>query len=313
MEHPYQSEPELTGLSLAYKNPAATLIADNVMPRVSVKKEDFRYKKYPVNTFIRTANTKVGRKGRAETMDMTCEKILASVDYHALKAEIPLSDVIAASDGDSPREDKTELVTEGLMLARELRVANLMQDKNNYENTVALTSGEQFDDKDSSALQTLLEAKRSMLIKPNCAIMNSTVLTYLQTHPDFLANYNNAGVATTRGMASVEFIKNLLGLKELYIGEAVLDFAHEGQTPDIKNVWGNNIVLFYKNPTATPKKGLTFGYTAEYEGRKIQSYTDPDPGTDGIQTIKATEKLIELIVAPSCGYLIQNVLSEDAA
>lgn len=309
VDHKYEINPVLTGMALKYQTPEYNLIADSILPRVPATGELFKYRKYKENSFLKVPDTEVGRMGTPKGVGIESELKTESVNYHATKEQVPMADVEAATDGADPIKDNTELAVNSLVLAREARVAKLLQTSSFYgNNTTTLTDGEHINEADSSPLKLVQDIRKKMLVKPNCAVMTEDALTYLQTHPDFTASYN--GTASTRGMAPVDFVKKLLKVQEILIGEVYIDFSKNTKS-DIQNVWGNNIVLFYKNPQATLKTGLTFGLTAEFEKRTVSTYFDPDPGVSGVMNVKAAEKIKELILAPSCGWLIQNVLKAE--
>lgn len=308
IDHKFEVNPTLTGLSLCYKNPTYNFIADLILPRTKVDSESFKYNKYPFNSFLRVPNTEIGEKGEPKGVGLDCETITESVKYYATREIVPQASVEAATDGIDPIKDNAELVTNTLALAREKRTAELFQNAANYgTNTLTLTSNEQINEKSSKILLTIQDIRKSMKIKPNCAIMTENALMALQTHPDFTTGYNSN--ASDRGLAPIDYVKSLLKIKDLYIGDVEIDFAKDGLTPNVQNVWkDSNIIFFYKNPDATPKAGITFGYTAEFGSRAISTYFDPDPGVSGVTKIKGAEKLIELIVAPECGFLLKNCI-----
>lgn len=309
LDHKFTIDAEYTGMSLAYKN--TDYVADRVLPVVSVQNEEFSYKQYPKDAFLNVARTVIGAKGEAESIDIKSEKITDSLVYHALKAEVPETEVLAASskNDDDPIGDNTLLVTEALMLAREVRTANLVNTKETYGTNVTTLSGtDQLDDKSSSAIDVFIDARAKMLVKPNCAVMSDEAALHLQTHPDFIGMYKSEG-STNRGIVPLEFVAKCLQLKEIIVGQAVLNSAPKGKDPQLVQAWGKNIILFYKNPLAKPKYGLTFGYTAQKGTREIQRFYNGELGAKGIHIIKGVEQVKELICAPGCGYMIEAAIS----
>lgn len=313
VDYNFEVSPALTGMVIGYQNPTFNLVADKVMPRVPVNGELFKWKEYPKNAFLRIPDTDVGREGIPKGLGLKFEKKTAEIDHYATMEKVPLSDVAAATDGDDPVKDHTILATNSLILDRERRVAGIMQNPDNFGHKETLSSSDQFDNPDSKLTEIMADIRNSMLVKPNCGIVSDSGLAALQRHPDIVASYNGSINSNNRGEAPIEAVMRFLKLKELLIGELFLDFAKEGSTPDIRNIWGNNLILFFKNPQAKPNNGeLTFGLTAEFEQRKILTFDDPTPGVDGVKYIKAAEKVKELVIASSCGYLIQNITSEKA-
>ena len=313
VDYNFEVSPTLTGMVIGYQNPTYNLIADKVLPKVPVNGELFKWKEYPENAFLRVPDTEVGREGAPKGLGLRFEKKTAEINRYATVEKVPMADVNAATDGDDPVKDHAILAANSLILAREKRVADIMQNPDNFAHKETLTSSDKFDNPDTNLTKMMADIRSSMRVKPNCGIISDAGLVALQRHPDIVASYNGSINGNNRGEAPFEAVMRFLKLKELFVGELFLDFAKEGRGPDIKNIWGNNLILFFKNPQAKPNNGeMTFGLTAEFETRKASTWDDPNPGADGVKHIKVAEKLKELVIAPSCGYLIQNITDEAA-
>ena len=57
---PFPITPAMTAVAIAYRNPR--LIADEVLPRVPVPLQEFKYLKYTLEDGFTIPDTKVGRK-----------------------------------------------------------------------------------------------------------------------------------------------------------------------------------------------------------------------------------------------------------
>lgn len=304
----YQINPELTGISLAYRN--TDYIADKVLPRVAVTQKSFQYRKYPDETFVTVPETQIGRTGMPNQMTLKSELVDSSVITQSLEAEVPQEDVeeVQASNSDEdPIQDHTVLVTDGLAIARELRCANLLNDSTNYGgNTQTLSGTDKLSAKESSLIDLFKDIKKSMLMPPTHMVVSDTNSLYLQTHPEFLGIFKS-DTANNKGMVPLEFIAKQLGLKEILVGRAKANTAKPGQAPSIQEIWGNGLIFFYQNPLAKPKHGLTFGFTAEKGRRTVQTFYNGRPGSMGVNYVKVAENVRELLAAPtSCGYYVKN-------
>lgn len=304
---PYQINPELTGISLAYRN--TDYIADKILPRVSVSQKSFQYRKFADDAFLNVPNTEIGRTGMPNQVELKSELLPASVKSHALEAEVPQEDIeeTQAAGGDEDlMQDNTTLVTDNLNLAREIRTAELLTNVDNYgKNHVTLSGTDQLTDKSSSFIDLYKDIKKAMLVAPTHMAVSDSFALYLQTHPEFLsmAKIDNAN---NKGLVSLDFIAQQLSLKEILVGKAKVNQSKQGQNSNIVDVWGNDLIFAHINPLAKPKLGLTFGYTAEKGKREVQTYFDGRAGSRGVNYIKTVENLIEMIVAESCGYLVKN-------
>lgn len=308
-EKPYVLDVAYTGMSLAYKN--TDYIADKVLPRVSVEGEKFSYKKYPVDAFLNVPKTLIGSKGMPEKMDIKGEEIPEIVEYHALMGEIPETELATAKEDDDPIGDNILLLTESLTIAREARTAKMIMDATSYgKNVITLSGSDQLNDKGSSAIDTILSARRKMLIKPNMMVVNDDGATYLQTHPDFVSLFK-ADFSGSKGIVPLEFVAQCLKLKEILVGQSLMNDASKGQNPEIVSAWGNDIVLFYQNPLAKPKQGMTFGFTGEWGSREVSRFFDGRRGPRGVHENKVSESIKELICAPACGSIIKQAFATE--
>lgn len=303
---PYQINPELTGISLAYRNP--DYIAEKILPRVAVTQKCFQYRKFDDDAFLNIPDTEIGRTGMPNTVELKSKLLDASVKSHALEAEVPQEDIneIQSSGADEDlMQDNTTLLTDNLNLAREVRTAKLLTNADNYTNKITLSGTSQLTDKSSSFIDLYKDIKKAMLMHPTHMVVSDNYALYLQSHPEFLSMAKGED-ANNKGLVSLEFICQQLGLKEILVGRAKVNEAKAGQTPTIVDVWGKDLIFAYINPQAKPKLGLTFGYTAEKGKRQVQTFFDGRAGSLGVNYIKAVENLNEMIVAESCGYLVKN-------
>lgn len=301
----YVLNAEYTGISLAYKNPS--YIADKVLPRVPVKGKNFSYDKYPIDAFLNVPETKIGDLGEPATMEVKKERVPASLDYHAIKGSVPQTDIDEQSEGEDMLGDSVLGLTEGLLLAREVRVAKLLQNSTFYGSNVETLSGtDQLNNAASSLLDTIFDARKQMLVKPNKIVVTDDGATDLQRHPEVVSMYRTEYSDPKKGIAPLSYVAQLLKVDEIIVGQSVMNAARKGQAPELVPAWGNDLIMFYQNPLATPKQGLTFGYTAQKGTRQVSQFFDGEPGYSGVYINKVAEAVIELLVAPSCGFLFKN-------
>lgn len=311
IDKPFQVNPELTGIALAYKN--TDYIADEILPRVPVSQKYFGYKKYDTAAFLNAPDAKIGRKGIPNTLELKSELVTTNCEDYSVMAEVPEDDVMEAKAAtgaeEDPIGDNTLLVVDGLQLAREKRVADIITDSSNYgSNVTTLTTDNNFTNKDSSFIDVYRDVKNAMLVEPNYAVISSVAAVYLQTHPDFLAVYK-AENSDNKGFVPLEFIAQALGLKKILVGKSKMNTVKQGKTAVVKNIWGDDMAFFYQNPLAKPKAGLTFGLTAERAKLNVQTYFDGKAGSFGVHFIKPVESVKELILSTACGYLVKDAFA----
>lgn len=318
---PFVVDPVLTAISIGYQNPAHTLIADQVLPRVDVLQEQFKWTSYPLAEGFTYPETEVGRKGRVNQVEFTGTEQTGSTTDHGLEAPVPNSDIkvaaAARAQGRSvydPEARAAEGVTNLLQLAREVRVAGIVHNLNTYAATrrVTLAGGAQFSDYANSSPIEVFRAgfEGTLVYRPNTMVMGRAVWSKLSSHPDLVnavrGNLTNKGILTPD-----EFVALFSGdgLKKLLIGEPMVNLAKKGQTAQLAQVWGKHVAMLHVDPTANTDQGITFGMTAQFGSKIAGRIEDEDVGLEGGVRIRVGEKVRELVVAQDVGYFIQNAVS----
>jgi hypothetical protein len=65
----------------------------------------------------------------------------------------------------------------------------------------------------------------------------------------------------------------------------------------------------YIDPLADSNGGITFGFTAQWQGRVAGSDPEPARGLRGSTRVRVGESVKELCIADKCGYFIQNAVA----
>ncbi|WP_279480269.1 capsid protein [Aureimonas sp. SK2] len=315
---PFVVVPSLTAIAIGYRNDAATFIADDVLPRMPVYGESFKWTEFPLAEGFRAPDNRVGRTGRVNRVEFSSEERTSAVENFGLEAPIPISDIEEAERMRSqnlgnadPEGDAVALLTHYNLINRERRVAALVQNPGLYPAglRLALAGSDQFSDFASSdPIDTIKTAMGSLLVhRPNQVTMSFKTWDKIRSHPKLIRAVK--GGLTDEGMITREQFAALFDLKKVLIGEAYLDTARFGQAPDIRRIWGNDMVFQFINP-APARGSVTHGFTATYGTKFAGRYEDENVGLEGGRVIREGEKLKELIVAPGAGFLLQDVVAE---
>lgn len=311
IKRPFTPDPELVQLSVAYRNDM--LIADSVLPRRTVGKEDFKYIKYPKGQFLTLTRTKSGRTGKLNEVSFEGETVTDSVIPYGLKAPVPQSDIDNAPEGYSPMATTTEGLRDLILLDREKRVADLVFSAAQYASTnkVQLAGNDRWDvdHDDSDPIADIETGLNVPLVRPNKMVIGQAAWSVLRRHPQIVAATNrNSG---DKGLASKAAVAELFELKEVIVGTGWVNIAKPGQEVNLARVWGKHCLLFNDNPTATPSFGMTFGYTVQH-GTPVagtNTVAGGDMGLDGGVEVINGEKVKELIAANDLAYFIEDVIS----
>jgi len=305
---PFPIQPDLTAIALMYRN--ARMIADQVMPRVPVGKQDFKYLKHALADGFTVPDTKVGRRSPPNQVEFTATETSASTQDYALDDSVPNADIENAPPNYDPLGKATEFVTNLIELDREVRVATLTFDTNQYAaaNKTTLSGTSQWSDfTNSNPVSAILSAMDGMVMRPNIAVMGRAVYSQLIQNPAVLkAIYGPGG---TKGIATQQQLADLLELDAIYVGESWVNSAKRGQTASLARVWGKHFALIYRDSLASAARGTTWGLTAQFGSRIAGSIEDRDIGMRGGVRVRVGESVKELVTANDLGYLFINAVA----
>lgn len=304
---PFPIQPELTAIAIGYRN--KKLIADEVLPRVPVGKEEFKYWKYDLAEGFTVPDTKVGRKSRPNEVEFSATEQTDSTDDYGLDDPIPNKDIDNAPENYDPLGRSTEQLTDIILLDREVRTSSLVFNSANYgvNNKVVLSGTDQFTDQaNSDPIGVIMDSLDAMIMRGNAMTIGRTAFSALARHPDILkAVHANSG---DKGIASREAIAALFELDEIFVGEARINTAKKGQAPTLQRAWGGHISLMYRDKLADTRHGTTFGFTAQFGNRIAGAQPDSDIGLRGGQRVRVGESVKELLTANDLGYFIENAV-----
>jgi len=305
---PFPLDEHTTAIVIAYRNPQ--LVADMVLPIVNVGSQIFRYMKLDKGEAFTIPDTKVGRKSSPNLIEVSATRVEASTMPYGLKDVIPQEDIDNAPDNYDPEGRAAERLIDLVLLDHERRVANLVQDLNNYDaayqNTLA--GGDQFSDYvNSDPIGTIQEALDTMVMRGNKAVMGQAVWSKLRGHPAIVKAIN--ATAGDTGLVSRQAVADLFELEELIIGVGWYNIAKKGQSPVLARVWGKDLVLFHQNQLADTQGGITYGYTASFGERESRTRFDESIGLRGAVEIKTGHNVKPLITANDLGFILKNAVA----
>lgn len=301
-------QPELTAIAVAYMN--RRLIADQVAPRVPVAKEEFKYLKHTLADGFTVPDTKVGRRGQPNEVSFSATEVTDSTEDHGLDDPVPNSDINNAPENYDPLGNSVEQTTNLILLAREVRVSNLVFNAANYAaaNKQTLSGTSQFSDyTNSDPLGVIHTALDSMVMRANVMTIGRQAFSKLAMHPDIVkAVQGNSG---DKGVATRQAIADLFELEEVLVGEAFVNSAKKGQAVSLARTWGKHISLMYRDTLANTRRGMTFAMTAEFGSRIAGAEYDKNIGLRGGQRVRVGESVKELLTANDLGYFIENAVA----
>lgn len=315
---PFVVDTALTAIAIGYVNPADSLIADRVLPRMPVGGEKFKWLEYPIAEGLTVPDTLVGRKGRVNKIEFSATERTGSVDDYGLEDDIPQSDVDAAAQQRAaglsvydPRGRAASMLTRLIELDREVRVAGLVFALGTYSASLRATlsgTSQWSDFANSAPIDVITAALDQPVMRPNTAVFGQATWTRLRQHPHVVNAIKGGNL--NRGMVSREQFAELFELKEVLVGQSFLNTASKGQAATLARTWGKHAAFLYIDAaTNTDVGNFTFGFTAQHGTRLAGSMENPNIGLKGGETIRVGETVKEIIAAQGAGYFFQNAVA----
>lgn len=304
----------LTNLAVMYRN--REFIADLVMPVVTVSKKSDKFFKFKPETMFNVAavdmigaESKPGRPSIALDTPGT----YSCVD-RGLTDFISTDEEINADAPLSPRMDVTEILTNYLLLARELRAAGEVFDTGNYgSNTSALVGLARWDTAASDPVANIDTALRTPLVRPNVMVIGEEAYDGLRSNPKLL-QYVLSRAGTRSGPVPMrpdeQMIADAFRLDRVVVGTAIYNTAAEGASASYSRVWGKSCALIRVEDRPSPRRTATFGYTFRFGAMETSTFYDGMPGRAGGTYIKVAHSDADQVIGgSSVGYLYTTVVS----
>jgi hypothetical protein len=309
--------PALTAIAMVYSNPAVSLIADLVLPRVQTAKK-FVWSNYDVAQGFTIPQTLVGRKSVPSEVDFSGVLVNDEVLDYGLDDVVP-NDEVAAWDSmtkpdrggpPNPLDIATMLTTKLIGLDREVRVAAKVFNTSNFSggNQATLSGTGQWSDfVNSNPLNAILAALDLPIYRPNVAVFGQATFTQLRQHPKIVQAV--FGSAQTAGVVTREQLANLLEVQKVYVGAGFVNTAKKGQAVNNTRVWGKHAAFLYVDAEAAMAQQPCWGFTAQWGEKVAGDIAEPKMGIRGSQRVRVAESVKEVVSAPALGYLFQNAVA----
>lgn len=312
VQSPVPVNPQLTAIALAYRNPM--LIADMVLPRVDAH-DSFFYMKHRQDESFTVPETLIGRKGEAGVVEFHADRVDDSTKDYGLKDVVPVGDMRKAEGTNiDPMMVATEKTTQLVDLAREVRVAGLVFDANNYATgyKVTLSGTSQWSDfTNAKPLDAILGYLDSMIMRGNTLTMGQAVWSKLRQHPQIVEAVKATGAGLgAQGLITRQQFADLLEVQNVFVGSAFVNSAKKGQAATLARTWGKHFSIMYQEPVNSTESATTFGFTAQSGGgKRVREWFDPKVGADGGNWVQVVDTVKEVITAPDLGYLVTNAVA----
>jgi hypothetical protein len=306
----------LTQISVDFSNNGG-YIAESMFPIVNVKNASDLYFFMSKQKF-RRYNTVLAPGSDFKRIDLEYDKRgYYFTDGHGLELAIP--DQIRANADPAAQLDiqATRLLTDVLLVDQEYNIAQNLLSTGAQLTTLGVTyttlsgTGQWSDFGNSDPIPVIDAAKVTVAnqvgVYPNAMTISDSVFIQLRNHPKVKQNFAYTG--DTQKPLSPDQLKEVLGLKYLFIGTARYNSAVEGRTDALSPLWGRNAVLFYR-PDAPglmePAFGYTFLWTGQGFGQLIARYREQWRTQDVLQVQKY---YVQQVVVPGSAYAWVNAIA----
>lgn len=289
----------LNNVSVKYKSEG--LVALDVFPKVSVAKDDDKYRIYDRN--FRIPETKRAPKAAAREFGFDVSTASYALEQHAL-VDFVGDDEAQNYDMGGLQSDVVENLTDAINRKIEKSVSDLMV-KANWSLNVSLAAGAQFNANTTTSdpVPVFDTAATSIIansgMTPNFGLMKRAGVIACKNHVSILdrIKYTSAEVTPT-------MLAALFGLPELLVPTAVYDSADEGAAASIADIWGDIAFVGWK-PGSPGLKMPSCGYTFMRDNQRVRTWREDQR--------KATAVEVEVIFQPKVvasltGYLIGDIL-----
>ena len=309
----------LSNIALGY-HPAG-MIAENIFPIVTVKKESDKYYEWNKGDAFRIPDNTMRADGtKSKRIGFNIRTSTYSAEEYALNIQVTDRQLANADSVINLRASKTRRLKDILTLDQEIRVASLLTTQANWASTNRVQrSGTQqwnnasFDGGTTYGIEATLDTGKEAVrkgtggLEPNIIIIPSAVAKVMKKDSTIrdLIKYTHANLLVDGDLPQM-----LWNMKVL-IPKAVKNTNKEGNaTQTLTDVWGNHVVLLYVTTNAAIDE-VTAGYifraaNAAHIPWGVRTWREQAEKAEVVETeICQDEKL----VCNVAGYFVEDVIA----
>jgi hypothetical protein len=310
----------LTQFSVGY-HPLG-MIAEQVFPVVPVSNESDYYYFWDKGQAFRVERSDGKGSLRADgtrpkLVDFGATLKTYTAEEFAMETRITDRERANADNALALEQSKVRRVQDLLYIDYEIRVASALTAAATYPaaNVVTLSGTSQWNNasfssqtgNQHSVIKANIEAGKEAIRKATGGLLPNTIVI-----PRAVAAvmYNDVGLAdivkyTAPNLMVDDLLPQTLWGMRVLIPTVPFTTSAEGEAPAMSDVWGKNVILLYRDPNPG-LDALTLGLTLRQRPWQVKQYRD--------EQIDATFYRpgfvqVEQLVAPDCGYLLQNVIA----
>lgn len=238
----------LTGVSVAFRN--NEFVADAVAPPVAVRRQSDRYFVLdPERAAQRETVDHRAPGAEAREVDFAVSTDSYYCDDHALETAIPDEERDNADNALQPDIDRTEFLTEKILLNREIGLEALLRTSTAVPE-IALESGEEWTNSDSDPLGNFHTARQMIHAgsqrRANTVVMGYGAFDALRNHPRVVERVLHA----VPGVVTADLLAAMLDVDRVLVARAMKNTSVPGNPPQMEPVWGACAFMLHVPPRA---------------------------------------------------------------
>ncbi len=302
----------LANLMIQAFNTGQGYIGGTLFPAIPVGKQSDKYYVIDPDTWLMgPANDVRAPKTKARKVEWKISSDSYFADNHALSADNALEDLANADVAIGLRENTTRFLTDQLLKAREIRIANKVTSGTNCGSYVTLSSSvtKWTATKSADILSQVTTAtafiRQRTGLRPTHMIMDADSYELMRKN-ELLRNHFQY---VSGGLLTDDQLRSLFGIPNIMVSDAIYNPMDEGETASRSNIWGANCLLAHVGP-AMGRQAATFGmgfrwtpagFPAEMQ---VLRSIENGAGSRKVEVLEAGYFQDEKIVASELGYLI---------
>lgn len=274
------------------------LIADQILPVVGVTLETSGYYTFDDGNFS-IPEAKRNPRSVYKEIDFGVTADTYRAEEYGIETRIDDRERKNAPGAVDLDVGKTRRATNGILLNRERRVANLVTSTANVTQNTTLVGAAQWSDPTSDPQVTARAARAAIRsktgVKPNKLMLGNDVFEALRIHPKVIDFMDG-------GRASIQDLADYFEVGELIVAGAIYNSAREGQTATLVDLWGKDALFFFQSQIVAADEP-SFGYQFEVLALSVFRYRDVPVTCD---VIRVNEIRAEKITSTRLAYLVKN-------
>lgn len=300
----------LTNVSVAFRN--EDYIADLIAPPVPVRKQSDRYYIYDTEREgMRQTSDQRAPGAEANEVNFALSSDSYFCEDHALVSAVPDEERENADPILQPDIDRTEFLTDRILLNREIAIEEALRTTAGLGETV-IDAGDRWENVDVDPLPAIQTARLAVFAsaqrRANTIVIPYNAFEVLRNHPKVVERIKY----TTTGVLNEELLAQVLGVDRVLVPRSFKNTAAKGQTASVEAVWGTNCYVMHVPARAAARQvALAYsfvwnGAAGSMNGTVVEKWREHSRKADMVRVQKYYD---HKIIAAGAGFRLMGVIS----